>query len=709
MEPTGGSYPTNLVIFQDELPKGFVTNMWGGKASPDNRVVRNGSASWRWEISDISGMHIMWGGWNMDTTVFWVHDNSHLSFWIRPSSSSIKIQVQLGYMDGQYDVIPQQEVGEAMTWKHYDVLVPMSAQRRPLNEVKIIFTGTGRGGGTIHFDDLKISQVRLYAGKGKLGSIKGIFADQIGYDTYGYKTFSAEKYSSYRIVRASDKKNMYTGTDQRVVTSSFVGDNEVYIGNFTKFQTPGTYYIQLDNGKQSYPFDIGPNVYDATVRASIRFFYYQRNNTAIEMPYAEGPWVHPKDEKELVLMPRSIGGTKYVRKGWHDAGDLAIYMPNHTYACYWLLSAWDDFRYRADNLNIPESGNGVPDLLDEVRWGLDWALDMQDASDGGFFHNMCVNKNSPYNYGKTTALTITGYELTNKTTSATAAATAALAYASTLFSEFDKGYAARMLNAARKGWEYLEAHPQQINITENCTGYQDADDNHARFFAAAALFLATGEDKYHQYFLRNDPSSGWFSDYNNQTNLAYYLYIKSSKGDPKKQSDYRNLLVSRAEGGNNERDGHPFGFVGSYYWGALSNAFGRVSNYNIVDWRLNQNENSMFTAIQQLHYTFGQNSLNFVYFSGFGENGMKQGFHHWLKALNATPRNFPGLLAGGPNQNPDPNERNMENTYNKPADTPMDQRYTDNDSWSTNEIAVNQNAHITYVLCAAWAYAKGKK
>lgn len=709
-EPSGGLYPTSLVFFQDDVRRGVVSQMWGGNASIDRNIYKNGKASWRWEISSVSGMHLLWGGWDKDTTVFWVHDNSYLSFWIRPSSDKIKLSVQLGLMEGQYDVIPMREIGAANEWKQYDVLLPSSVVRRPLNNLKFIFTGVTSG--SVHLDDIKISHVRLYAGKGEPPSIKGIYADQIGYDTYGYKTFSAEEYQSYQIVRVSDNKVMYTGTDKRKVMHRAVGDVVVYVGNFTKFETPGRYVIKLDNGTTSYPFEIGPHVYDATLRAAIRFFYYQRNNTAIEMPYAEGPWVHEKDEKELVLKPRSMGGTHYVRKGWHDAGDLAIYMPNHTYACFWLALAWQDFRFSSDSLNIPESGNGVPDLIDELRWGLDWILDMQDTTDGGFYHNMCVLKNSPYSYGRTTPLTITGYELTNKTTAATAAASAMLAYASTIYAEFDQAYATRMQRAALRGWKWLEARPDQINITENCDGYQDADDIHARFFASAALFLATGEQQYHDYFLTKDPGSQWISDFNNQTNLAYLLYLRTPKADSKKQAEIRNLLISRAEEANRDRDAHPFGFVGYYYWGSLGTSFARVGNYNLVDWRLNKNYNSLFTAQQQLHYTFGQNSLNFVYFSGFGVNSMKNAFHHWLKALDATPHNFPGILPGGPNENPDPNERNLGifgSGYNKPPDTPIDQRYTDNDSWSTNEVAVNQSAQLVYVLAAAQAYARGRK
>jgi endoglucanase len=715
-EPSGGLYPTNLVIFDDQVRKGFATQMWGVDASLDNSLKRNGSTSWQWNVNTNSGMHIMWGGWGQDTTVFWVHDQSHLSFWARPSNDRIQIYVQLGFMDGQYDVIPTREIGAEREWRFYDVIVPSSALRRPLNNVKIMFSGTT---GTVHFDDMKISNVRLYAGRGESQSLKGVFADQIGYDTYGIKTFSSEKYNSYQIVRVADKKVMHTGTDRRLVISRAVGDYAVYVGDFTKFETPGRYIVKLDNGATSYPFEIGPNVYDATLRAAIRFFYYQRNNSAITMPFAEGPWVHEKDEKELVLLPRSMGGTKRVRKGWHDAGDLAIYMPNHTYASFWLAAAWDDFRFDSDKLNIPESGNGVPDLLDELRWGLDWILDMQDR-DGGFFQNMCVLKNSPYAYGKTTPLTITGYELTNKTTPATAAASAILAYASTIFSDakLDPGYANRMRAAAVKGWKWLERTPQQVFVTENCNTYQDDSDIHARVFAAAALFLVTGDEQYHRYFLSKDPGSQWISDYNNQTNLAYLLYLKSQQGDSRKQAELRNLLVGRAKEANAEREKHPFGFVGYYYWGSLGTSFARVGNYNLFDWKLNSNLNSLYTAQQQLHYTFGQNSLNFVYLSGFGTNGMKEAFHHWLKTLDTTPHNFPGLLPGGPNENPDPNDRSYppkvygywgDSRNPRDAATFVDQRYTDNDSWSTNEIAVNQSAQLVYVLSAAHAYAKGRK
>ncbi len=706
-EPTGGIFPTNLNIFQDNLKTGFTLKPWGLSASVDKSNYQTGAASWKWEVTNNSGMHILWGGFSADTTVFWVHDYSHLSFWAQASTEKVSISVLLGYMDGHYEVISKRPVGTG--WRFIDVIVPSAALRRPLNDIKVMVYTEDNSTRALYIDEMKISQVRLYAGRGIVGSISGVFADQVGYDTYGIKTFSSEKYKSYSLIRVTDNKPVFTGSDSRMIVSPVVGDYATYVGDFTKFQTPGKYFIQLDNGKKTHPFEIGPAIYDQSLRAAIRFFYYQRNNSEITMPYAEGPWVHEKDEKELVLLPHSMRGTKFVRKGWHDAGDLAIYMPNHTYACFWLAAAWDDFRYSSDNLNIPESGNGVPDLLDELRWGLDWILDMQDTTDGGFFHNMCVQKDSPYQYGRTTPVTITGYELTNKTTAATASAAAVLAYASSIFSDIDPSYAQKMRQAAIRGWKYLQDHPGQILVTENCDTYQDDSDIHARFFAACGLFLATGDEQYNQYITSKDPGSEWISDFNNQTNLGYLLYLKSSGANATKQNELRTLLRARAQEANADREKHPFGFVGYYYWGSLGTAFARVGNYCLYDWRINKNLQSLYTAQQQLHYTFGQNSLGFVYVSGFGVNSMQNAFHHWLKTLNAAPHNFPGLLAGGPNENPDANDRKFSNGYSKPSDTPIDQRYTDNDSWSTNEIAVNQSAQLVYVLCAAQAYAQAKR
>ena len=113
-EPEGGLYPSMLTIFRDEVAKGVSSGPFGAKLSIDAITKKNGTASWRWEVKGSDGVHILWGGWGRDTTVFWVHDNSHVSFWVQPGNDRVKINVLLGYMDGQYEVLPSTiEIGRA--------------------------------------------------------------------------------------------------------------------------------------------------------------------------------------------------------------------------------------------------------------------------------------------------------------------------------------------------------------------------------------------------------------------------------------------------------------------------------------------------------------------------------------------------------------------------------------------------------------------
>ena len=135
----------------------------------------------------------------------------------------------------------------------------------------------------------------------------------------------------------------------------------------------GRYRIVADNGLSSHPFDVGTDVFDRVVRATQRWFYFQRAFTAIDRKHAEGPWVHPSDADKA---------PPGVIKGWHDAGDLSIYNASASAALFWMLETFSDFAPDDDDTNIPESGNGVPDLLDEARWGLEWMLSVQGEPGG---------------------------------------------------------------------------------------------------------------------------------------------------------------------------------------------------------------------------------------------------------------------------------------------------------------------------------------
>ena len=159
-----------------------------------------------------------------------------------------------------------------------------------------------------------------------------------------------------------------------------------------------------------------------------------------------------------------------------------------------------------EDTNIPESGNGKPDLLDEVKWELDWLLKMQDAESGGFYHliypNNCPADGSsckPEDFTEQRFVEdLMGGAPNVRPTASTAKAVAALANASRSYRHYDGAYAERLLAAAEAGWADLQANPQNIAAT-GFNGEQSTDDAE-RLWAAAELFRATKRPVYDRYF-----------------------------------------------------------------------------------------------------------------------------------------------------------------------------------------------------------------
>lgn len=548
-----------------------------------------------------------------------------------------------------------------------------------------------------------------------------IAASQLGFAPGMKKQFSSPvQFTSFEIRRVADDGIVFTGgAPIGQITSSLIGGATVWIGDFTTLTTPGRYKIVVGT-TESYPFTIGTNIFDQPLRAVQRFFYYQRAFTAIEMPYAEGPWIHPTD------VDKAPPG---VVKGWHDAGNYAIYMPTMTQSVFWLLEAWSDFRPMDDDTNIPESGNTIPDLLDEARWGAEWVKSMQDSG-GGFWGTSCPGCNELYPYGSSTPNTISPYcKSLPPTVQNTAKAVAVLAYASKVFSEFDTAFASSCLASAQAGWSWMANNPTETNDAGPCGGsYLQGSDpallKTNRMWAAASMLYATGNPLYETAFQNEYVTINGISSYSKSEAFAASVYLRITAGaNPVTMNSIRQQFFSMANGVRSDADAHPFQFATAYYWGCTSNGMHRSGQFSWKAYALDSTRTSdRDQASMNLDYIFGRNYLNLCYISGIDSisKSRERGFHEWMKALNTTPWHFPGALGGGPNQSPDANDISYPSMLPYPiwgywgdtanprnASTPVDGRFTDNDSWSTNEIAINWNAALLYNLYAAKKIAKG--
>ena len=182
---------------------------------------------------------------------------------------------------------------------------------------------------------------------------------------------------------------------------------DLYAFDFSSLSKPGTYQACVPGIGVSDPFVIGSEVLNHAAYTAARGLYYQRSGVDLTAPYAEDRFTRPKgheydpDGRKIdALFHGSLPNTPLhtdempgemidARGGWHDAGDYGKYMPTAAAALWFLFTAYDidPAKFADGALNIPESGNGVPDLLDEARWEVDWIARIQ-AADGAVYHKL---------------------------------------------------------------------------------------------------------------------------------------------------------------------------------------------------------------------------------------------------------------------------------------------------------------------------------
>ena len=189
--------------------------------------------------------------------------------------------------------------------------------------------------------------------------------------------------ASFSVLLTGTRKAVLTGKIALVTERDTVSGEAVYGADFSLLKTPGRYVLRVNGFGDSPEFRIGTEIYTPLVRDALRYFYLQRSGMPLEAKYAgafkrgEG---HPQDRALRYLSdPDTAAHTRDVHGGWYDAGDYGKYSSMAAKPINDLLWAYELFPGEfADGMeNTPESGNKIPDILDEVRWETD--LDDADA------------------------------------------------------------------------------------------------------------------------------------------------------------------------------------------------------------------------------------------------------------------------------------------------------------------------------------------
>ncbi|HTJ29133.1 MAG TPA: glycoside hydrolase family 9 protein [Acidobacteriaceae bacterium] len=491
----------------------------------------------------------------------------------------------------------------------------------------------------------------------------------------------------------------------------------VTLADFSAVTTPGVYTIAV-GGRRSAMFSIAGDVYRDPLRLAMRSYYGQRCGCAVDLG---GGYKH--DACHLAAAwHASSGRTGPIanRGGWHDAGDYGRYVVNSSITVATLLWAWEFYTeaLRKLRLQIPESNQKTPDYLSEVRWNLEWMLSLQDRdgqdADGGVWHKQTSEQFCGFILPERD--TLTSYVIGTgaapfKSTCATADLAAVAAIAARIYGEFDSAFAAKCLAAAKSAWSWAMAHPAVVftNPSGVATGeYGDKHCGDELLWASAELWRTTGEAQYERALLdaaATLPAKSvvWIPSWANVAPLGYWTWLMAGRksSDAKRseplQAAALEQTMSAATTLTNRAATSGYGAtlgLEDYVWGSNSVAANQ-SLLLLVANRLQPNAQLVETALGNLHYLLGRNCFGVSWVTQVGSNPLQHP-HHRPSAADGIAAPWPGLLSGGPNAHPsDAASKGL------PQAPPMRMWLDDQSAYSLNEVAINWNAPLVFLLAAA--------
>jgi hypothetical protein len=511
--------------------------------------------------------------------------------------------------------------------------------------------------------------------------------------------------------------------------------------DFSAVTTAGEYYIaDPTRNLRSYAFAIAADPWRAVQVAAFKVFYYQRCGFAKTAEFA-GAWsdgaaylgARQDTEARSVFDSTNASTARDLRGGWFDAGDYNKYVTFAHGVVHDLLDSYRDYPATwTDDFGIPESGNGLPDLLDEVKWELQWLLRMQE-SDGGVLNK--VGAAQYLNASPPSTATHARY-YGRKCSSSTIALASVAARAARIYGAFPQwtSFADSLEAAARSAWSWYGTATQSDACDNGEVKAGDADwsiatQNETAEQAAYELWALTGEATFHDWFKSHSTTMAarqWYwGPYGVAASEALLEYSKATGADATIAANIRSYLNFTATNAGYPWTGWKLASGvypdlyrahmpdAQYQWGSnqVRSQLGSV-NMAIVREGVDAARNADYRrlALAHLHWLHGTNPLNKLYLSRMeaagGENSVREFYHGWFEDGTAYDNAdtspigpAPGYLVGGPN-----------NTFtltsiSPPAGQPPQKAYKEwnsaaQNSWEITEPAIYYQAAYLKLLSA---------
>ena len=544
----------------------------------------------------------------------------------------------------------------------------------------------------------------------------------------------------WELVDAGNKV-VATGRTQVFGADRFSGEHVHRIA----FAAPGSGEYRLRvGGKSSRPFRVASDSYARLPYDAFAFFYHQRAGIPIDARFVGERWArpagHPREVATCVAGPDGKGnlwpGCGYspnVSGGWYDAGDHGKYVVNGGISLWTLLNLYEVQKARSSTIfadksaRIPEAGNGISDLLDEARYELEFFLKMQvpegtrqrlpisekrnrpgltftEVDTSGMVHHKVGDE-------RWTALPMRPDKdperrmLFPPSTAATLNFAATTAQCARIWRDIDPAFAANCLSAAKRAWAAAVRNPEVYAIADftGSGGYGDQELSDEFYWAAAELFVTTGDSEYRRAIAASphfgaaiQEAPGWPSVGTLGT-ISLALYPEAI-GEAE-ASRLRRVIVTAARRylSEAEQTGYYVPFAGRWGWGSTSVLLNRAMLLALAH-DFTGEAQYRDGVVDVMDFILGRNPLDVSFVSGYGARPMQNPHHRfWAHSMDSNyPPPPPGALSGGPNENT--SQDDVAKTLKGCA--PQTCWADDIRAYSLNEVAINWNAPLVWV--SAW-------
>ncbi len=511
--------------------------------------------------------------------------------------------------------------------------------------------------------------------------------------------------ADFWLVDASSNKEVLRGPLTTARTWD-MAEQSVRLADFSAFEKPGRYFVRAEGAADSPAFRIGDGVLDEALKASVKAYYFNRTGAGLEERHA-GEFARPPAHPDTIVYiheaaaseQRPAGTVVSAPKGWYDAGDYNKYVVNSGITMFTLLRALQDFEstFATMELNIPESGNRLPDLLDEILWNMDWLELMQDPDDGGVYHKLTEQR---FSAAVMPHLLNAPRYMMPKTTAATLDFAAMMAMAARVLQPYAphlSGRLERYRNASARAWQWAEKNPEvlyqqpeDVNTGTYARPGEDLQDEW--LWAASEMYALTGK----RAFLKRAtlPQSASVPEWADVGTLGLYTLAEADRVPSKIKAEARRLVIAAADTMVDEWRASAYQVPmvkRDFVWGSNAVAMNKAMVLLMAD-RLASKADYRSAAQGLLDYLVGRNPTGYSYLTGYGSNTLKD-THHRVSYADDVEEPVPGFLAGGPHPG-------WQDECEYPSRAPARSFLDDWCSYSTNEVAINWNAPLIYVLAA---------